>query len=163
MESNFWHQVVQNTIVMNTINENKIMEINYFTHYHVKSQDSLCIVGSADLCLNSPLGVVTDHSVAEGGAHSSGYCLTATVSIWLGPRRAAPLLPRGRSDRWATWGSLPDTLPAETKHDHFPNVERLWKKTTVQAQILALLVQFANTRWIIKVYLGGSQFYNPVK
>lgn len=69
---------------------------NYFTDYHFKSQDSLHIVGSADL---SPVGVVTDHSVAEGGAHSSGYCLTATVSIWLGLRQAAPLLPRGRSDR----------------------------------------------------------------
>ena len=83
------------TILINT----SIKNTNNFTHYHFKSPDSLHIVGRADLCLNSPLGVVTDHSAADGGAHSSGYCLTATVSIWLSLRQAAPLLPRGGSDR----------------------------------------------------------------
>lgn len=129
---------------------------NSFTDYHLKSQDSLHIVGSADLCLNSPLGVVPGHSVAEGGAHSSGYFLTGTVSIWRGLRQAAPLLPRGGSDRWATWGSHIHTArrtPTETDHDHFTNVERLGKKTTVQAQILAPFIQVVNIRFCV----GGSQ------
>lgn len=61
---------------------------------------------SADLCAKSPVGAVMDESVAERGAHSAAYCLTATVSIWL-----RLFLPRGASDRWATRGSFPRTAP----------------------------------------------------
>lgn len=49
--------------------------------------------------------------VVEGGADSSGYCLTAIVSIWPSLRQAAPLLPREESGSSATWGSF--TQPAK--------------------------------------------------
>lgn len=103
---------------------------NYLTDYHFKSLDSLHIVSSADLCLKTPPGVIMDDSVAEGAEHSNGYCLTATVSIWLCLWQAAPLLPWGGSDRWATQGSSIHTArrtPTETKQDHFTNVESLGK------------------------------------
>lgn len=80
-----------------------------FTHYDCKSQE-FAYCSSADLCVKSPVGAVMDESVVEGGAHSTAYCLTATVSIWL-RAHSRLFLPWGASERWATRGSFPHTVP----------------------------------------------------
>lgn len=106
---------------------------NHWTDYLHKSQDSVHIVGSADLCLKSPVGAVVDESVAAGGAHSSAYCLTATASIWQCLWQASPLLPRGASDRWATRGPSIHSArrtPTETEQDHFTNAESAGKNSS---------------------------------
>lgn len=84
----FWHLVLQKGKMCfpaaalhnypGRVMDKSTVESNSFNTLSLQISGQRAHCSSADLCVKSPVG-----AVMEGGAHSTAYCLTATVSIWL--------------------------------------------------------------------------------